>query len=99
MGTIGPYATAQGKRYRVLYRRPDHGQTQKRGFRTKKDAELFLAGVELDKQRGAYVDPAKARVLLSDWMDVWLSSRTDMRPTTRTRVEGRRVRVPARSRA
>ncbi|GAA2749169.1 site-specific integrase [Amnibacterium kyonggiense] len=88
MGSVESYANGQGKRYRVLYRRPDHGQTQKRGFRTKKEAELFLASVELDKQRGAYIDPSKARVALGEWMDVWLTSRTDMRATTRTRVEG-----------
>jgi integrase len=88
MGSIEPYSTSAGKRYRVIYRRPDHGQTQKRGFRTKKEAELFLAGVELDKQRGAYIDPARARLLLAEWMDLWLASRLDMRATTRTRVDG-----------
>jgi integrase len=88
MGSIQPYVTSAGRRYRVIYRRPDHGQTQKRGFRTKKEAELFLAGVELDKQRGAYIDPARARTLLAEWMEVWLSSRPDMRATTRTRVDG-----------
>lgn len=44
MGSVEPDSTSAGRRYRVIYRRPDHGQTQKRGFRTKKEAELFLAG-------------------------------------------------------
>ncbi|WP_199280092.1 Arm DNA-binding domain-containing protein [Salinibacterium sp. CAN_S4] len=43
MGSISAYTTASGKRYRVIYRRPDRLQTQKRGFKTKRDAELFLA--------------------------------------------------------
>jgi integrase len=37
-----------------MFRKPDHAQTQKRGFKTKRDAELFLASVEIDKSRGAH---------------------------------------------
>lgn len=88
MGSIEWYATESGRRYRVLYRRPDNRQTQKRGFRTKREAQLFLAAVELDKSRGTYVDPSRGRVLLGDWLDAWLQGRADLRPTTRERVEG-----------
>jgi integrase len=88
MGSIESYATQAGRRYRVLYRRPDHFQTFKRGFRTKRDAELFLAGIELDKSRGAYIDPTKTRVTISDWMDVWVAARPDLRATSRTRAIG-----------
>ncbi|WP_448808465.1 Arm DNA-binding domain-containing protein [Agromyces bauzanensis] len=52
VGTVEPYASAAGKRYRVRYRKPDHSQTTKRGFTTKKEAELFLASVELGKAPG-----------------------------------------------
>ena len=38
MGSVTAYETAAGKRYRVRYRKPDHGQTDKRGFKTKKAA-------------------------------------------------------------
>jgi hypothetical protein len=31
----------------VISRRPDHVQTQRCGFPTKREAQLFLAGVEL----------------------------------------------------
>lgn len=88
MGSIESYATQAGRRYRVLYRRPDHFQTSKRGFRTKRDAELFLAGIEVDKSRGAYIDPTKTRVTISDWMDVWVAARPDLRATSRTRAIG-----------
>jgi hypothetical protein len=46
MGSITPYETAAGRRYRVRYRKPNHAQTDKRGFRSKRDAELYLASVE-----------------------------------------------------
>ena len=88
MGSIESYATRAGLRYRVLYRWPDHFQTSKRGFRTKRAAELFLAGIELDKSRGAYIDPTKTRVSISDWMDVWVAARPDLRATSRTRAIG-----------
>lgn len=88
MGSISPYDSAQGRRYRVRYRKPDQTQTDKRGFRTKREAELFLASVELDKARGGYIDPGRARVTVEQWMAIWLSSRTDVRATTRDRIEG-----------
>jgi len=58
MATISSYKTSQGQtRYRVRYRTPDRRQTDKRGFRTKRDAEQFAATVEVAKMRGEYVPP------------------------------------------
>ena len=56
MGSIHAYETAGGKRYRVQYRTPERDLTGKRGFRTKRDAELFLASVEVAKARGEFLD-------------------------------------------
>ncbi|MCU1472372.1 site-specific integrase [Amnibacterium sp.] len=88
MGSVEPYATKGGRRYRVLYRKPDHVQTQRRGFRTKKEAELFLASMELNKARGVYVDSGRSRIRLADWLDQWFADRVDLRPSTRDRVAG-----------
>ena len=52
MATISSYTTASGKRYRVRYRTPEHRQTDKRGFKTKREAEAFAASVEVAKMRG-----------------------------------------------
>lgn len=82
MGTITAYESAQGRRYRVRYRKPDHSQTDKRGFRTKRDAEEFLHMVELSKARGSYVDPALARVNVETWARDWLKSQAQLKPTT-----------------
>jgi hypothetical protein len=44
--------TARGEtRYCFRYRTPDRRQTDKRGFRTKRDAEQFAAAVEVAKMR------------------------------------------------
>lgn len=56
MGSVTPYGTASGRRYRVRYRKPDRSETDKRGFRTKREAEEFLASVEVSKLRGDWID-------------------------------------------
>lgn len=84
MGTIEPYDTASGKRYRVRYRTPNHRQTDKRGFRTKRDAEEFLTSVESAKSKGDFVTATDSRTLLRDWAPVWQSSLVNLKPTTRS---------------
>jgi len=48
------------------YRIPDNNQTCKRGFRTKRDAELFLAYVEIAENSGRYVYPTQARATICE---------------------------------
>ena len=71
MGSISAYQTESGKCYWAMFRKPDHAQTQKRGFKTKRGG-LFLASVEIDKSRGADIDPSKSRVLVGEWPDAWM---------------------------
>ncbi|WP_343598896.1 tyrosine-type recombinase/integrase [Mycobacterium sp.] len=73
MATITRYQTRSGATlYRVRYRTPDRGQTQKRGFATRRDAEAFAASVEVAKLRGEYVAPRDARVTLGELGPAWL---------------------------
>jgi hypothetical protein len=63
MATIEKYQTRSGAMlYRVRYRKPDRKQTQKRGFTTKREAEMFAASVEVAKARGEYVAPSAISV-------------------------------------
>ena len=102
MGSVTPYETADGKRYRVRYRKPDHSQAQKRGFATKKAADLFLASVEVSKATGSYVDTARSRATVGELGEAWLASRVHVKPSTkrvelsnwRTHVEPRWGRTP-----
>jgi hypothetical protein len=64
VGSVQSYETKSGRRYRVRYRTPDHRQTDRRGFTSKREADLFLASVEVSKARGEYVDVAAARVTI-----------------------------------
>lgn len=73
MAVVAAYETKQGKRYRVRYRTPENRQTDKRGFRTKRDAERFANTVEVAKMRGEYVNPSDARRTLDDLGQAWLN--------------------------
>ena len=75
-GSITPYETASGKRYRVRYRKPDKAQTDKRGFKTKREAELFLASVTVSKAKGEYVDPSEGRKTLGMFAKTWKTAST-----------------------
>ena len=73
MATIERYETSTGAtRWRVRYRTPDRRQTDKRGFRTKRDAEAFAATLEAAKLRGEYVSPAHARITVDQLGPAWL---------------------------
>ena len=74
MATVERYETKNGATlYMVRYRTPERGQTMKRGFRTKRDAELFAATVEVAKARGDYVAPALGRVTIGELAADWLA--------------------------
>lgn len=83
MGSVEPYEAAGGRRYRVRYRRPDHSQTSKRGFRSKREAELFLASVEVSKARGEYIDPAGARATIGELGSAWVAlKKSTLKPSS-----------------
>ncbi|WP_205873469.1 site-specific integrase [Mycobacterium camsae] len=88
MATISKYQTKSGTTlYRVRYRTPDRGQTDKRGFKTKRDAEAFAQQIEVDKRRGAYVAPSDGRVKFGELARGWLDAKHNLKPSTRARYE------------
>lgn len=88
MATIEKYETSSGAtRYRVRYRTPDHRQTTKRSFVTKRDAQAWANQLEVDKRRGAYVAPAAGRVKLGEYAQAWLDSKHKLKPSTRARYQ------------
>ena len=74
MATISKYQTSSGTTlYRVRYYTPNRGETQKRGFKTKRDAEIFANTVEVSKLTGEYVRPALGRVTVAALAPDWLT--------------------------
>ncbi|WIA95845.1 tyrosine-type recombinase/integrase [Curtobacterium sp. MCBA15_004] len=82
MATVTPYETAKGKRYRVRYRKPDGSQTDKRGFTTKREAELYAATVRVKKASGDYIDPAAGRETVAALGARWLASRAHLKASS-----------------
>lgn len=82
MGSITPYNTAAGKRYRVRYRTPDERQTDRRGFKTRREAELYLATVEVSKSRGDYIAPSAASARIAELGAAWLANQGHLKPSS-----------------
>lgn len=82
MGSVEPYETARGRRYRVRYRRPDRTQTTKRGFTTKREADNYLATVEVSKMRGEWLDPSRSKVSVAEVAAEWIAGQVQIKPTT-----------------
>lgn len=74
MATISKYQTASGVTlYRVRYRMPDHRQTDRRGFKTKKAAEAFANTVEVKKLTGEFIPDTAGRVTVAELAPDWLT--------------------------
>jgi hypothetical protein len=56
VASIDKRETSRGVRYDVRYRDPT-GRAREKAFRRKKDAERFARQVEVDKDRGLFIDP------------------------------------------
>lgn len=87
MATINSYDTAKGKRWRVRYRKPDRSQTDKRGFRTKRDAEQFAASIEVAKSKGEFIDATAARATVGELGKEWLATQSHLKASTARSVE------------
>lgn len=74
MATIEKYQTGSGATlYRVRYRTPDNRQTDKRGFKTKRDAQIFANDVEVKKLTGDYIPPSLGRITVEELSANWLA--------------------------
>lgn len=78
-------------RWRARYRGPD-GRERSKTFDRRADADRWLAGIEMSKARGEWVDPMLGRCTFAAWVDQWAPSLVDLRPATKDR-DLRAVRV------
>lgn len=67
--------------YRVRYRDP-LGNQRSRQFKRKVDAERFAREVEVDKDRGSWVDPRGGDIPLAEWVETFLAMSMSLAPTT-----------------
>lgn len=73
--------------WRARYRGPDKRERAKH-FARKLDAERWLAGIEVAKTRGEWIDPSLSRITVGTWCRTWLDAQAQLKPTTRARYEG-----------
>ena len=66
--------------WRARYRAPD-GKERSKTFAKKSDAERWLNGVEVSKQRNEWVDPQAGRVTVRTFAEGWLAQQVH-RPST-----------------
>jgi integrase len=72
MGSVFGYATKAGRRYLVRYKKPDGTHAAKRGFRTKREAEDYLAQKTASIIQNDYIDPGDARITIGELGKDWL---------------------------
>lgn len=88
MATIEPYETKAGRRYRVRYRTPDRKQTDKRGFRTKRDAQSWAAENTVALNTGTWRPAAAGKITVNAAAQAWLQAKTpNVSPKTVTAYE------------
>jgi integrase len=75
-------------RYQARYRIDGVWKTAPTTFRTKGDADAFLAATRADVGRGTWIDPTAGKVGLAAYSGRWLSDRPNLRPRTRDLYEG-----------
>lgn len=62
-------------RYQVRDRKPDESQTDKRGFKTKRDARFFLSTIDVAKPKGLYIGPTEGKLSISCFAALWKAGR------------------------
>ena len=76
----------QTVRYKVRYRDAS-GRQHSETVARRVDAYRRKAEIEQELATGLWNDPRRGDVLLRDWVEDWLPSRHDLRPTTRARLQ------------
>lgn len=71
----------------VRYTKPDRTPTKKRGFKTKRDATVFLNTTETSKLEGSYIDPSQGKATIGDLAPAWLARQSHLKITTYTSIE------------
>jgi integrase len=68
-------------KYRVRFRDPT-GRPRSKTFMRKADADRFAREVEVDKDRGSWIDPRKSEISLQAWAEAFLASSLSLSPTS-----------------
>lgn len=73
----------------MRYRRQGFGVRPVSGFGSRRDAAAYAAGLEVDRRRRVWIDPADSAVTVAEWVARWFRS-PDLDPRT---IESYRSRL------
>lgn len=82
MASISSYETKSGRRFMVQWRTSDHKARKKRGFKTKREAELWRAKTLTAINEGTYVEPSASDVSIGVLGPRWLASKKSVSKPT-----------------
>lgn len=72
-------------RYQARYKHDGTEHSGPRTFSTRADANAWLAEVQTDLRRGAWIDPRAGQVSLRVYAENWVDERPDLRPSTQAK--------------
>lgn len=84
MASISKRSTSDRENRYIVHFRDPGGRSREKWFNRKVDAERFARTIEVNKDRGEYIDPRAGRIALKDWIEDWASHRS-VRPATQAR--------------
>ncbi|PVY29911.1 site-specific integrase [Williamsia muralis] len=88
MSSVEKYLLKDGStKYKVRYRDDTGSQRQKKGFRTKRDANLYAATVETTKAAGLWVDPSAGKITVGVLYGQYTQGLSHLKKTTQATRE------------
>ncbi|MEC5149539.1 tyrosine-type recombinase/integrase [Cryobacterium sp. GrIS_2_6] len=82
MASFAKYPTQAGDRWMVRYRKPTGKSTEKRGFKTKRDASTWAATSLLDKNSGTFISESARRRKVGELITEHLARTAAKTPST-----------------
>jgi integrase len=73
-------------KWRARYRDANHRE-HARHFSRKRDAEQWLASQKVAIARGEWVEPARSKITIGEWLPAWLALQVQLKPSTMVRYE------------
>ncbi len=74
-------------RWQARYRVDGVWRSAPTTYRTKRDAEAFLAATRADMERGTWIAPDQGRIPLRSYAETWLAHKPNLRPRSREQYE------------
>ena len=71
-------------KYRARYSVDGTWHRAETAFRTKREADAYLASVRVDLDRGTWIDPDAGKATFEEYAERWLVERPQLRPRTRS---------------